>query len=421
MPFRIALSGLNAATADLNITANNIANANTYGFKESRGEFAEVFAAGNASLSTSISGSGVRLTGVSQTFSQGNIDFTNNALDLAITGEGFFRMSDSGSAIYSRAGNFSLDRDGFLVNPQGARLQGFPINDNGTVNSGLLTDLSVVVGTSAPNETSTTDIGINLPANAPLPEATPFDPINPDSYNHTTSTTIYDSLGSPHTQSFYFVKQPADNTWLAYTYIDGDQVGTPETVEFNQEGSLQTPASGLITIANYDPNNGAAPLDLTLNLNDSTQFGDQFAVNNLSQDGFTTGRLSGIDVSNTGIIFARFTNGQSNSLGKVAMARFVNPGGLEQRSDTSWAESFESGDVVLGEAGTASLGLIQSGALESSNVDLTAQLGKHDYRATKLPIECADDHHSRSGHPDRSEHPLTDKRLEKWTDWVTSQ
>jgi len=145
-------------------------------------------------------------------------------------------------------------------------------------------------------------------------------------------------------------------------------------VVFDQDGLLQTPASGLITLDPFDPGNGAAPINMTLNLNDSTQYGDQFAVNNLSQDGFTTGRLSGIDVSNVGVIFARFTNGQANSLGKVAMARFVNPGGLDQLSDTSWAESFESGDVVLGEAGTASLGLIQSGALEASNVDLTAQL-----------------------------------------------
>ncbi|MFK8017260.1 MAG: flagellar hook protein FlgE [Gammaproteobacteria bacterium] len=374
MPFRIALSGLNAASADLGITANNIANANTYGFKESRGEFSEVYAAGTASLSTSISGSGVRLTGVSQTFSQGNTDFTNNALDLAIAGEGFFRMSDNGSAVYTRAGNFSLDREGFLVNPQGAKLQGFPITDSDTVNSGLLEDLRVVVGTSAPQETTNADIGINLPADAPVPTATPFDPINPDSYNQTTSTTVYDSLGAPHTQSFYYVKEPADNTWLAYTFIDNQQIGTPETVVFDQDGLLQTPASGLITLDPFDPGNGAAPINMTLNLNDSTQYGDQFAVNNLSQDGFTTGRLSGIDVSNVGVIFARFTNGQANSLGKVAMARFVNPGGLDQLSDTSWAESFESGDVVLGEAGTASLGLIQSGALEASNVDLTAQL-----------------------------------------------
>ncbi|MEO1575662.1 MAG: flagellar hook protein FlgE [Pseudomonadota bacterium] len=367
-------SGLNAASADLSITANNIANANTYGYKESRAEFAEVFAAGTASLSTSVSGSGVRLTGVSQSFSQGNIDFTNNTLDLAIAGEGFFRLSDDGAAIYSRAGNFSLDRDGFLVNPQGARLQGYPISDNGQVNSGILNDLRVVVGTSAPGESTSAEIGVNLPADAPEPVAVPFDPADPSSYNHTTSTTIFDSLGSPHTQSYYFVKQPADNTWEAYTYIDNNLVGPPETLQFAQDGTLAVPAGGQITLPAYDPANGAAPIAMTLEYGQTTQYGDTFAVNNLNQDGFTTGRLSGVDVSNTGIIFARFTNGQAQSLGAVAMARFVNPNGLDQRSDTAWSESFESGGVILGEAGTASFGLIQSGALEASNVDLTEQL-----------------------------------------------
>ncbi|MFK7886244.1 MAG: flagellar hook protein FlgE [Gammaproteobacteria bacterium] len=374
MPFRIALSGLNAASADLSVTANNIANANTYGYKESRGEFAEVFAAGTASLSTSVSGSGVRLTGVTQSFSQGNIDFTNNALDLAIAGEGFFRLSDNGAAIYSRAGNFSLDRDGFLVNPQGAKLQGFPVADDDTFNSGLLTDLRVVVGTSAPGESTEAEIGVNLPADAPEPSALVFDPIDPASYNHTTSTTVYDSLGSPHTQSYYYVKQPADNTWEAYTYIDNDLVGPPETLQFAQDGTLAVPAGGLVTLPPYDPANGAAPISMNLFYEQTTQYGDSFAVNNLNQDGFTTGRLSGVDISNTGVIFARFTNGQASALGKVSMGRFVNPGGLDQRSDTSWAESFESGGVVLGEAGTSSFGLIQSGALEASNVDLTEQL-----------------------------------------------
>ena len=376
MPFRIALSGLNAASADLSITANNIANANTYGYKESRAEFAEVFAAGTASLSTSVSGSGVRLTSVSQSFAQGNIDFTNNTLDLAIAGEGFFRLSDDGAAIYSRAGNFSLDRDGFLVNPQGARLQGYPIAANDQVNSGILTDLRVVVGTSAPGESTNAEIGVNLPAAAPEPAAAPFDPIDPASYNHTTSTTVYDSLGSPHTQSYYFIKQPTDNTWEVYTLVDNNQVGPPETLQFAQDGTLAVPAGGLISLPAYDPLNGAAPISMNLNFNQTTQFGDTFAVNNLNQDGFTTGRLSGVDVSNTGIIFARFTNGQAQSLGKVAMARFVNPNGLDPRSDTSWSESFESGGVILGEAGTASFGLIQSGALEASNVDLTEQLVK---------------------------------------------
>ncbi|MEM6639219.1 MAG: flagellar hook protein FlgE [Pseudomonadota bacterium] len=396
MPFRIALSGLNAASADLNVTANNIANANTVGFKESRAEFSEVFASQSGSLSTSVSGSGVQLTTVSQSFSQGNIDFTNNVLDLAIAGQGFFRLSDDGEPIYSRAGNFSVDREGFLVNPNGARLQGYPIDSEDNVNSGILTDLRVIVGTSAPGETSETELGVNLPAESPQPTASPFASSDPTTYNHTTSTTIYDSLGSAHTQSFYFVKQPADNTWELYTLIDDNQVGPPVTVQFAQDGTLATPAGGQITLPAYDPLNGAAPLSVNIDLGETTQFGSAFAVNNLGQDGFTTGRLAGLDVANNGVIFARFTNGQAESLGAVAMARFVNPNGLEQRNDTSWAETFESGGVILGEASTASFGVIQAGALEASNTELTEQLvnmitAQRNFQSNAQMITTADE------------------------------
>ncbi|MFK8029898.1 MAG: flagellar hook protein FlgE [Gammaproteobacteria bacterium] len=395
MPFRIALSGLNAASADLSVTANNIANANTYGFKGSRAEFAEVYAAGAGSLATSVSGSGVRLTGVSQTFSQGNVDFTNNALDMAIGGEGFFTMLDGGSRVYGRAGNFSVDREGFVVNPKGAKLQGFPPAGNDAFNTGLLTDMRVLVGTNAPQETSLTEIGVNLPAAAEEPENPVFDPTDPSSYNHTTSTTIYDSLGKSHTATFYYLKGPNPNEWTTETYIDGNQVGAPQALTFDAEGEIITPAGGQMMLDPYVTSSGSLDINLTLNYNETTQFGEQFAVNSLIQDGFTTGRLVGLDVGSTGVLFARFTNGQSSSLGKVALANFANPNGLGQRGDTLWSESFESGSVVLGEAGTSSFGLIQSGALEASNVDLTAQLvnmitAQRNFQANAQMITTAD-------------------------------
>lgn len=395
MPFRIALSGLNSASSDLSVTANNIANANTYGFKSSRAEFAEVFAAGSGSLSTSVSGSGVRMTGVSQSFSQGNVDFTNNALDMAIGGEGFFTLNDSGSKAYARAGNFSVDREGFVVNPKGARLQGFPPVGKDTFNTGLLQDLRVTIGTNAPAQTTLTEVGVNLPADAPLPAAPVFDPNDPASYNHTTSTTVYDSLGTGHTATFYYIKDTAANEWLTETYIDGNPVGAPQPLVFDAEGQITVPAGGQITLASYDPANGAQNIDLTVNYADTTQFGEQFAVNSLVQDGFTTGRLVGLDVGSTGVLFARFTNGQSSSLGKVALANFANPNGLGQRGDTMWGESFESGSVVVGEAGTSSFGLIQAGALEASNVDLTAQLvsmitAQRNFQANAQMITTAD-------------------------------
>ncbi len=395
MPFRIALSGLNSASADLSVTANNIANANTYGFKSSRAEFAEVFAAGSGSLSTSVSGSGVRMTGVSQAFSQGNVDFTNNALDMAIGGEGFFTLADGGSRAYTRAGNFSVDREGFVVNPKGAKLQGFPPAGNDTFNTGLLTDMRVLVGTNAPQETELAEIGVNLPAAADQPAQAVFDPTDPASYNHTTSTTIYDTLGTAHTATFYYIKDAGPNEWITETYIDGNPVGAPQSLVFDSEGAITTPAGGQITLAAYPTGNGSEDIELTVNYAETTQFGEQFAVNSLIQDGFTTGRLVGLDVGSTGVLFARFTNGQSSSLGKVALANFANPNGLGQRGDTMWSESFESGSVVLGEAGTSSFGLIQSGALEASNVDLTAQLvsmitAQRNFQANAQMITTAD-------------------------------
>ncbi|MDH3643714.1 MAG: flagellar hook protein FlgE [Gammaproteobacteria bacterium] len=395
MPFRIALSGLNAASADLGVTANNIANVNTTGFKGSRAEFAEVFATGIQSRSSAVHGSGVRLTNVAQQFSQGNIDFTDNSLDLAIGGEGFFVLSDNGTRAYTRSGNFSVDRDGFVVNNLGQRLQAYPTAGNGIFNTGSLSDLQLTVGASSPQATTNAQVGVNLPANAQVPASPVFDPTDPNSFNHTTSATVYDSLGSAHTATIYFIKDPAVNTWGSQVYIDGNAVGGVNNLVFGPSGTLQTPAGGNVVLPAYTPATGAAALNLTFNYIDATQFGDQFGVNSLVQDGFATGRLTGIDVSQTGIVFARFTNGQSSPLGKVAMANFTNPSGLQQLGDTTWGETFASGDALLGEAGTSSFGLIQSGALEASNVDLTAQLvqmitAQRNFQANAQMISTAD-------------------------------
>jgi flagellar hook protein FlgE len=376
MSFAIALSGLNAAAADLSVTANNIANVNTTGFKESRAEFAEVFAVGTQSVGSSAIGSGVRLSAVAQQFDQGNIDFTQNALDLAIGGEGFFVLSENGARSYTRAGAFGVDNDGYIVNAQGQRLQAYPDAGNGMFNTGTPTDLQLATGANPPQASATATMGINLPANAAVPTTAVFDAADPSSYNHTTSISIYDSLGAAHTATVYFVKDAAPNTWNTQVQIDGAAVTGGSQIVFNNDGSLLTPASGDMPLGAFTPTTGAANISLTLNFSETTQFGDAFGVNALSQDGFTTGRLTGVSVDAEGVVFARFTNGQSTSLGKLALANFANPQGLQQLGDTSWAESSASGDALLGEAGTASFGNIQSGALEASNVDLTAQLVK---------------------------------------------
>lgn len=395
MPFAIALSGLNAASADLGVTANNVANVNTTGFKMSRAQFSEVFAVGTQSVSSSAAGSGVRLSEIAQQFTQGNIDFTDNALDLAIGGEGFFVINDNGARSYTRSGAFGVDNQGNVVNAQGSRLQAYPYAGNGLFNTGTPQDLQLTIGASPPQATTGATFGINLPANAASPTNPVFDPTDPSSYNHTTSVSVYDSLGAAHTATVYFIKDAAANTWNTEVEINGAAVTGAAPVVFNPDGSLQSPAGGLMPLGAFNPGTGANPISLSLNFGEATQFGANFGVNSLSQDGFTTGRLTGVSVDSDGVVFARFTNGQSTSLGKLALANFVNPQGLQQLGDTTWGESFQSGDALLGEAGTASFGGIQSGALEASNVDLTAQLvqmitAQRNFQANAQMISTAD-------------------------------
>jgi len=395
MPFAIALSGLNAASADLSVTANNVANVNTTGFKSSRAQFAEVFAVGTQSVSSSAAGSGVRLSVIAQQFTQGNIDFTDNALDLAIGGEGFFVVNDNGVRSYTRAGAFGVDNEGNVVNAQGGRLQAYPFAGAGLFNTGTPQDLQLTIGASPPQATTRASFGINLPADAPIPVNPVFDPTDPSSFNHTTSFTAYDSLGAAHTTTVYFIKDAAANTWNTQVEVDGTPVGGAVQVVFNPDGSLALPVGGLMPLSPYVPATGADPIAMSLDFGAATQFGDAFGVNSLSQDGFTTGRLTGVSVDSEGVVFARFTNGQSTSLGKLALANFANPQGLQQLGNTTWGESSQSGDALLGEAGTASFGNIQSGALEASNVDLTAQLvqmitAQRNFQANAQMISTAD-------------------------------
>ena len=390
MPFAVALSGLNAASSDLSVTANNIANANTTGFKASRAEFADVFAVGAQNI-----GNGVAMSSVSQEFSQGGVDFTDRGLDLAISGEGFFTVSDRGVVSYTRAGSFGVDRDGYVVNAQGNRLQIFPMASNGTFNTGTLNDLRLATADSPPQATTRAEFGVNLPANAAVPPVPTFDPANASSYNHSTALTIYDSLGASHTATAYFVKTATPNQWEARYYIDGTAVGGANTLTYSDLGVLTSPVGGAITLPAYTPTTGAADITMTADLLTSTQYGGQFGVNLLSQDGFASGRLSSIDVDPNGVIFARFTNGRSVPLGQVALSNFANTQGLRQLGETSWAESFTSGDAVRGSPGTGSFGLIQSGALESSNVDLTEQLvnmitAQRNFQANAQMISTAD-------------------------------
>lgn len=427
MSFNIALSGLTAARANIDVTGNNIANANTTGFKKSRAEFADIFAQNFARVSDSAVGGGARVASVSQRFEQGNIANTGNALDIAVVGEGFFVIeADDGVVSYSRDGAFNVDRDGFVVNNFGKRLQVFPpTNTPGTFNTGTLTDLQLTTDLGAPSSTSEVEASINLAAEPAeilqaVTDGDPIDPTDVDTFQFTTSLTVFDSLGAPHTATVYArrtsiiglpVGTPAaTNDWEVALYVDGSNfvtlgdrdddaatTGSGETLtnitlSFDVNGLLTTPATPSPTNPNpgaadffdgsgattpftaVELENGAEPLQFLFDFTGTTQLGTRSGVNNLEQDGFSTGELAGVDISDEGVVQARFTNGRTEGLGRIVVANFNNPAGLTQNGDNEWFESFDSGLVQYGEPGSSGFGTLQSGGLEESNVDLTEEL-----------------------------------------------
>ncbi|MCD9087136.1 flagellar hook protein FlgE [Stenotrophomonas sp. SY1] len=375
MGFNVSLSGINAANADLNVTANNIANVNTTGFKESRAEFADMFNSTSYGLSSNAIGSGVRLTNVAQQFSQGNIDQTGRSLDLAVEGEGFFTMSMNGSRVYSRAGNFQTDNNGYVVNPQGARLQVFAPSADGTRFDGQLTDLQLLTTDSPPKQSSLVNMAFTLPGNAAEPTVGTFDPTDSNSYNHSTGgVTVYDSLGVSHMQTSYFVKTANANEWEVHNYVDGQPAGTPTLLQFSDSGTLTNPANGRVTLDPFTPSTGAGVVNLTLDLSGSTQYGEKFAMRDTRQDGYAAGKLNEISISEEGVVYARYSNGDDKPLGQVALTTFNNPQGLQNQGNNLWVETFSSGSPRTGAPDSSDLGQIQAGSLEASTVDLTEQL-----------------------------------------------
>lgn len=395
MPFRTALSGLNAASSDLRVTGNNIANAGTTGFKGSRAEFADIFATAYGGVGRTAIGTGVRLSAVTQQFSQGNIDFTGSNLDMALSGRGFFVLDDGGARSYTRDGSFQVDRDGFVVNSGGKRLQAYPLQDrlSGTFNTGQLDDLRLATTESAPGATSRVEASFNLRATAEDLSEVDFDADDPNTYSFSTSLTVYDSLGQSHVATLFF-RNVGNLEWEANLAIDGQPVGDAQSLTFAADGSLAAPQDPL-QFGAFTPGNGAEALDIEFDVSQATQFGSADSVNALRQDGFASGRLTGIDIDDRGVVFARYTNGQSAPLGQVAVASFANPQGLQQVGDNAWVETFAAGDPILGTAGSGDLGTLQSGGLEASNIDIAAELvnlitAQRNFQANAQVISTAD-------------------------------
>ncbi|KIZ37016.1 flagellar hook protein FlgE [Stutzerimonas stutzeri] len=521
MSFNIGLSGLRAASKDLNVTGNNIANAGTVGFKQSRAEFSDVYAASVLGTGKNPQGSGVLMSNISQQFNQGNINYTQNALDLAINGNGFFQVSNNGAVSYTRAGYFGTDREGFLVDNFSYKLQGFPVDGNGNLQNGVVGNLQIQTTNQEPKATSTINTAFTLnstlkspvtwqsaydaivddayqsaytpaynstlatqkvayyadPANGvadpanptaeeiaaatafatPLAEAAAsaagdlaasdaavlsaaraaanatFNPADPTTYNSSTSLNIYDSQGNAHVLTQYFVKTGA-NSWDMKVLIDGRNPADPAQeppqpyvmgLSFNTSGVLTgiaNPESGPFSVgpdlkvtlnsasatnpngwvpaisdggtpATWSPNGALAnPDGIVFDFSKSSQFASSFAVNSVAQDGYTTGELASLEIDDSGVVFARYTNGQSKVQGQIILANFANVQGLTPVGKTQWVQSFESGEPVVGTPGSGTLGALQAGALEDSNVELSDQLvnlivAQRNYQANAKTIE----------------------------------
>ncbi|SMC16805.1 flagellar hook protein FlgE [Andreprevotia lacus DSM 23236] len=436
MGFQQGLSGLNASSKNLDVIGNNIANSSTVGFKNSRTEFADIYASSFASSST-IAGIGVRVTDIAQQFSQGNITTTNNALDVAITGNGFFRVQDpAGNISYTRNGQFQVDRNGY-INNNGQYLTGWTTDPN----SGLLIkggqpkpiQLTVGnIGARATGGSGTSNAGLqlvlNLDASKPILDRTapptgvgPLSITDPTTYTNSTSATVYDAQGVSHTLTYYFSKVGV-NKWEVQTSFDGaapvpadptQTLGTapnaPATqgyMYFDGNGRLTGPAStppapaDAIPSFNFAttlvaPNGATSPFTFNVNFAKSTQFGSAFGVNSINQDGYADGRLTGLSIAKDGTIQGNYSNSQTKVVGQLVLANFTNVQGLQPLGDNRWAQSFASGEPRVGDPGTTDLGLLQSAALEDSNVDLTGELvnlitAQRNYQANAQTIKAQD-------------------------------
>jgi flagellar hook protein FlgE len=396
MSFQQGLSGLNAASKSLEVLGNNVANASTVGFKQSQAQFADVYANSLTGSGASPVGIGVKVAKIQQQFTQGNISATSNPLDIAINGGGFFRMSDNGSITYSRNGQFQMDKDGYLVNTDNKRLTGYSVDANGNLLTGSAVELQINTADLPPQITETVTGLFNFDSRKDNLTVAGFDPNDPETYHNSTSVPVYDSLGNAHTLQAFFVKTAAGE-WSVFTTVDGISPTLPATpattMNFGTTGVTPTGATATVSIP--VTTGATTPFNVALDFSGSTQFGSNYSVNSLTQDGYAAGRLAGFNVGADGIIVGRYTNGESASLGQVVLANFVNPNGLQSLGNNAWAESSTSGVPLVGAPSTGGLGVLQSSAVEDSNVDLTAELvnmitAQRVYQANAQTIKTQD-------------------------------
>lgn len=417
MSFQQGLSGLNAASKNLDVIGHNIANSGTVGFKSSRAEFADLVATaiGGGVIGGNNTGLGVAVSTVAQQFTQGSLNITGNNLDVALNGNGFFTLQlPNGTEAYTRAGNFKLDKDGNMVTNEGARVMGYDVDSTtGLKTSAIAHPLSFPTGQPIPaKQTTSITAAFNLDARATDaagdPAATPPVPATPRG-TYGTTINVYDSQGVAKPVSLYFEKN-GNNTWDVYDQLD-DPTAVPPVVAtslgqitFDNNGAIATPAPTPpstdytlpLSINPSPPNpNGLTAFNVNLNLNDVTQFGSKFAVSDLSQDGYSSGQITGINIEDNGMITARYSNGVTRTEAQLELTNFRNAQGLNPIGGNNWVQTFESGTPVYGVASEGPFGGLRSGALEESNVDLTAELvnmltAQRSYQANAQTIKTQD-------------------------------
>ncbi|MGF1773992.1 flagellar hook protein FlgE [Vibrio wakamikoensis] len=402
----VSLSGLSAAQLDLNTTSNNIANANTYGFKESRAEFGDVYSNSLFTNAKTTPGGGAQANVVAQQFHEGSSIYTNNPMDLRISGTGFFAVAKDVNTPQqnelTRNGAFHLNKDNMLVTSNDEFLLGYKVNkDSGQVESYEAKPIEVKADFGVPKETETVEIGANLPA-TPNKEHNPanFNFSDEDTYDRSTSFTVNDSQGNPYKMTTYYLKSDqTPNTWHAYYTItdaegekplnieggDADPGGTDphvgHTLKFNNDGSFNSVNSGnpvasvaLGTEANIDLQDSDPDQTISMKLGDHTSYAAPFEITKLDEDGAKPGFLTKVDFDEEGNVMATYSNGKNENLGRVALVRVANEQGLDKKGGTQWDSTSASGEKIWGESNKGSFGTVNNGTLEQSNIDMTQEL-----------------------------------------------
>ena len=416
MSFYTSLSGLKAAQTDLGVVSNNIANVGSFGFKKSRALFGDIMAA-----SRTTAGQGTRLKSIQQQFSQGGFETSANELDLAISGNGFFVTRDAltgGSTKFTRNGAFKVDEDRYLRDSNGGYVQILPVDTGGNVTSTGLDsarNLQFPLLSGTPVATSQMEFSIGLPASADVVADRPaysggytFDRLDPNSYNHSTQTTVYDSNGDAIPATLYFVRTEsvasgdAEDAWDVHFFVGDQQASatpgatppTPLRLEFGTNGAITSPTAAT-TFGSVQPAGASAPLAISLDFGAATnQSTGTFTVAATDQNGLAAGKLDDVSIGEDGLVTATFSNGETQKIGKLVMANFANPAGLKQRGDGQWSVTGNSGQAQVGTAGDDGFGRVQSGALERANVDITEELvalisAQRNFQANAKAIETA--------------------------------